>query len=675
MRRLKGIAAILSLALSVGLSRAALRDFAPRAFENGVFLDVFASYEHDDHTYASQSFEWSDLFLREKITLYSDGYVYHPRFLQYHLSLAGALKQERYEASGIPPLGWRSDHGVEYDARLFFLPEHPYNLQLFARRWEPLLREQSATQHNSVQTSHGAFYRYRKKPYFFHLSYKDDTIDSGLSSSEVTNFSIGGEYVKRYRSGNEFELAAGFNPSRFSNSFGLEGSSEESVLTSLVDLRRARLRSSLSQNEFEQDSARQGHLESERFTWVEQLTAYLPQNLRGDVLYRYQDGTNRYPQPGSGAVQELSELDRQLQLDLFHRLYESLDTTYVYLHGNRVSDSGETTAITNSLAVNYTKLIPRGRLLLGLSLSRSDVDNEGRADVLDEPHAGVAVPGSFLLGQQQVEASSVVVFLRSPLPPFDVVQLVRDVHYTVVPIDVRQEIQIVTLPPQFVVPGTYDFFVSYSLAAGTYELRADTVGYNARVQLLDKRVIPYYSFVRTDSEVVSGSFPGDPLNSTTRTLGIASEYAALQGRIEHQSLDWDVSPYEATRVELRTVGAFSATTYGNATTSYLRRHFTKGTSPTSPDPFTEQIASASLNVQKQLPEHGMSLGGGGSFTRTESLVDSRAYSLNGTLSWRIGKLELALSALADFVDTSGAGFTATQRAHQYYYATLRRRLF
>ena len=49
--------------------------------------------------------------------------------------------------------------GAEYDAKIFLLPEHPYNLRLFAARYEPLFKEQSATQHSSIENSRGAVFR------------------------------------------------------------------------------------------------------------------------------------------------------------------------------------------------------------------------------------------------------------------------------------------------------------------------------------------------------------------------------------------------------------------------------------------------------------------------------------------------------------------------------------
>lgn len=160
-------------------ARADWNDFVPRPFENGAFLDLYTSYERDHIRGGGPSNQWTDGFIREKLTLFSDGYSYHPRFMLYHFSISGVLKQEDYGSSAISTPGWQNDTGLEYDIRLRFLPEHVYNVTLYASQYEPLFKEQVATQHNSIETTRGGFFRYREKPYFLRTGYGNDHIDSG----------------------------------------------------------------------------------------------------------------------------------------------------------------------------------------------------------------------------------------------------------------------------------------------------------------------------------------------------------------------------------------------------------------------------------------------------------------------------------------------------------------
>ena len=293
--------------LGVSHSFADAADFLPRAWENGAFLELFGSYESDDNDRPNQPFGWHDTFLREKITLYSNGYFYHPRFLQYQAALAGALKQEDYGASYLESLGWTHDTGVEYDTRLLFLAEKPYNLELFALRYEPLLKEQASTQHDSVETSRGAFFQYRKKPWLFHSKYSLDSIDSGVVSTDITRLGVDGEYFKRYTNGNQLSFTGAYNPSQSETSQGLETDTTQKLLGNLIDLKWLRLNSSVTRNDFDQESDRSGRFSSDQRGWYELLNVYFPYHLRSDVSYRQQDNDSTYPDPGSGGERELTD--------------------------------------------------------------------------------------------------------------------------------------------------------------------------------------------------------------------------------------------------------------------------------------------------------------------------------------------------------------------------------
>jgi len=72
---------------------------------------------------------------------------------------------------------------------------------------------------------------------------------------------------------------------------------------------------------------------------------------------------------------------------------------------------------------------------------------------------------------------------------------------------------------------------------------------------------------------------------------------------------------------------------------------------------------------------GMTLSGGGSIARLAGLFESRAYSLNAALSWKIGMLDLAVGASAYGSDTSTDEGLSNGRRHQYYYVKIRRWLF
>jgi hypothetical protein len=670
-------AVILCSAIGLGVSPvfADAGDFLPRPWENGAFFEVFGSYESDDNNRTRQPFGWDDTFLREKLTLYSHGYVYHPRFLQYQASLAGALKQEYYEASYLEPIGWTHDSGVEYDARLFFLTEHPYNLELFAVRYEPLLKEQASIQHDSVESSRGAFFQYRKTPYLVHSKYSVDTIDSGTTSTDITRLGLDGEYFKRYANGNQLSFTAAYNPSQSEATHGLTTDTTQYLLGNLIDLKSVRLNSSVTRTDFEQISPLSGRFESDQSSWYELLNVYFPYHLRSDLSYRRQDNESTFPVPGPGGERRLTDDNEDWRFDLIHRLYESLDTTYTYLDSKRSSSGGDTHLQFHSLTLNYAKRIPRGRLLAGTNLGRGETNSRGVTDIANEPHSGVSVPGPFTLNQQYVDTASIVVFLKSPLAPFNNVPLVETVHYTVATIGNSVEITVFALPPLFLVPGTYDFLVSYTLTGGVYDLDTRVTGFNTSVELFDTLLTPYYSYVAIRSDLVSGVFPGTPLDSTTNTAGLRYLRGPWRARAEYQDLEWEVSPYRAWRGEVQYIGSLSPNLNFYGTATYVNKYFPQGTSPGQPVAYTDETASVAGNIRKEVPSQGLSFSAGGAVSRSMGLVDTNAFSLNSSLTWTIGKLWITAGANAYSSDSYGAATVENDRLHQYYYVTLRRQLF
>jgi hypothetical protein len=676
--RPKAILVLLAVAGSaLSLTLADLSVFVPKSVGSGAYLDLFGSFEEDDSRSSSRTFGWTDTFVKEKLTLYSNGYLYHPRFLQYRLSVAGALKQEKYQPSYYDrPLGWQRASGIEYDGKLLFLADHPYTLELFASRYEPLFKDEAATRHNSVATRQGGLFRYRRRPYLFRADFSKGTNRSASSYSEVTRFGVDGEYLKQYRNGNQFSLRAGYTPSRFASSSGVEGHSTESLFSSFVDLQRARLESGVTRNSRDQEDRVSGRFESDQFAWYERLSAYLPLNLRSDISYRYQNNENTFPGEDASGRHKLSDIGKDLELNIDHRLYQSLVSRYTFFDRSRESSGGDSSFTSHALAFDYNKTIPRGKILAALSFSRGDSDNRGRADVVDELHAA-AVGGAFSLGRQNVEPLSLVVFLKSPLPPFQTVRLEKNVDYVVAPLLNTLEISVLRVPPEFEVAGTtdYDFLVSYSLTTDRFELRTETVAHSASVELLDNQLTPYYSYVAVRSTTLSGVLPGGPLDSTTYTTGLRFQSGPLRGLGEFQYLKWDVSPYRAWRVEVQYVGPLNPTTTVYGTVSYLNKRYPQGTSLQLREAYTDERESVTGSLRKQLSPRGLMLSAGGSVSRWQGRIRSDAYALNSSLDWKIGKLALSAGASAYLSQTEDGVILSNRRFHQYYYVSARRELF
>ncbi len=658
-------------------ARADWKEFIPRPLENGAFVDLFTAYERDNIKYGGR-LESVDRHLRPREAHPVLGRLLLSSPLSpYHFSIAGALKQEDYESSVIDTPGWSNDTGLEYDVRLLFLPEHVYNVTVYAAQYEPLYKEQVATQHNAVETTQGGAFRYRKKPYFLHTGYGHQNIDSGLSSSDVQHFFLDGQYFKRFTNGNELSFNGAFNPSWFTASGGVDGNTYQYLLGNMINLQRVRLSSNLSRLESEQNGGFSQTFNGDQFSVYELLNVYFPWNFRSNLSYRYQDNNATIDEPGTLPDRKLSNTNNDVQLDVIHRLYESLDTTYTFLDSWRDYSGGDTTFVSNGVSLNYTKVIPWGRFMAGTNVARGVTDNTGQGNAADDPYVGIPVPGSFVLRQQNVDPTSIVIYLKSPLPPNQLIRLVENVDYVVIPVQNTFEIRVFNLPPEFVIPGTYDFLAIYSLESGDFKIQTDTYGANTSVELFDDLLTPYFSYIEVRTDVLSGEFPGIPLDSTTYTGGLLIHRGPVRLRGEYQDFQWDAAPYQSWRAEIQYAAAINATTSLFAAAYYLNKHYSSPSVDvySNVTEYTEESETISASLQKQFLLRNLFLSGGGSYSHIDGLVNTNAYTGNGSLIWKVGRLDVTLGASAYGSDSSGSSTLSTKRDHELFYLKMRRRLF
>jgi hypothetical protein len=672
MRRGFALAVTASLLAAASSVSARWTDFLPKPFENGLAVEMFGSHEREDNQGSAVPFGWTDTFFREEVALYSNGYFYHPRFLLYRLSISGALKQENYQPSDAAHLGWLTGTGFEYDARLLALPEHPYNFEVFAVRREPLYMQQSSTLHDSVETANGAQFRFRHKPFFAHAGYLDNTTSSSAQSANVKRLTADGQYYKNYAGGNQLSLNASYNDSWFSASSGVTGSSRDYGAGGFLEVWRARLNASASESTAEEDSPFSGRAENDRFAFNEVLALDLPAIFRVDLSYRIYDNESKSPIVGGTGTIDREERTEDHQLEVNQRLYQSLDSRYVFLHRDRTSSAGDSTLMSHALSFDYRKTIPRGRVQVGVNASRTDSDNSGRTDVVSEPHPGTAVPGTFLLGQPFAEPGTIDISLPSPIPPFTTVHLIENTHFTVASVANNLEITIFALPPVFTVPGTYDLSVSYSLATGTFELLTETYGFNVSVPLFDNLITPYADYVTVRSDVLSGTFPGMNPDSTTYTLGASFLDGPWRALAEYQSLDWAISPYQSWKGEVQYIGNLAPATRVYATGTFLHRYYPTGSSSLANDPYSDATATLSGNLQQDFLSRSLTLATGASYSRMSGRVDGFSYSANASLTWKVGKLDVIAGASAYGSQTQALTYTQYDRAHQFYYFRIRR---
>jgi hypothetical protein len=662
----------LALAALSAAARADLGAFFPRPTRNGAFVDVEASREQDDFGVGDRHSGWTDDFTRERLTVFSYGYVYDPRFLQYSLSLGWVPRQERYQVLGAPaaPRAFRS--GFEYDVRLLMLAEHPYFGEVFARRFAPQFKERAATGHDTVGTSRGASLHYRRKPYFFEAGAQDTALQSATSRSDVTSYRLSGQFFKEYRRGRRFSLSASADPTRFTGT-SVDGRTRQYYAEGVLTLPPVTLSSTAVKNSVEQQGEGGPVFRSDQRSLLEHLSANLPKGFT--TRFSWSDHRSEGSVSTSESAPPASNSGQSIEAELAHRLYRSLDSRYAFHRTSDTSSRGESTLVSHGLSGLYRKFIPHGRLQIGANGGWTNTDSQGQGDVFDEPHLAQSVPGEFTLAQPDVAPESIRLFLKSPVAPFENVPLTENVDYVALPVMNTIEIRVIGLPVRFVVPGVYDFFVFYSLTRASFGLHEQTFGANVSAELFQDRLSPYASYSKVRSQVVSGSLPGPPPDTTSRSVGLGVRKGELQGRIHYDAVDWEFSPSRLWAVEAQYFFSVGRATRITATASYQNRYFPHGSSPASQQPIRDELAQGSGSVRHQLFSRHLILAGGGSFSRSFGWTHGQAYGLNGSLNWRLGKLTLEAGGAASWADSQAQRLAPLSRTHQFYYVSLHRDLF
>lgn len=669
-------ALVVGLAVSPGCLGADLGAFLPRPLQNGAWVDVSGIYESDELKGGASRLSWNDTLLKERVSVFSLGYIYHPRFLTYYVSLSEALKQEKYVASYAPSTGFRNRSSFEYDTRITFLPEHPYNLELFARRYEPLYREQYATPPDTVAWNRGADFRYRKKPMFLRGRYTDDRTESTVSWSDVRTLDLGGSYFRELGGGKLLSFDAAYTPSKVSASGNLEGRMSVLSAGNTLALDRFRLVSTVSNNEQSQEGGGATASSSSRqFTWLERFGADFTERFRTNLTWRYQTGDVEYGARGGSSARELTSVRKNFDAEVKYQLYESLQPVYAFRWDSSDSSGGSSTTTGNSLTVLYTKSIPRGRILLNVYGGVLETENAGQTDVADEAHPGVAVPGAFLLDNPTVDPASVIVFVREPQAPFELIQLAPFVNYTLSGVGDSLQVTVVTLPPRFVLPGSYEFRVSYALTGGDFRMRTRNLGGSLNMPIFGNVVTPFVRVASTRSTILAGTPPAAGLDSDVFGAGVSFFKGPLRGRLEFQEVRWQASPYSGWRVEGQYIGSLFPTTNVNATLQWNRRDYWE-TAGSAPRPaYSQTVSSAAGSLQQYLFRRQLSIAAGGTLARVRGPTDSDAWGLNATLAWRVGKLEVSGAASYTTSESTSPTIVGNGRTHQLYVVRLRRSFF
>lgn len=654
------------------LARADMRQWIPKLTGIGAYMEVSGHYRSDKTETDLGTSELKETFIGERLALFGSGYIYHPRFIQLGLSLSVGL-QHRNLQSGDAPSDWRTGSWNSYELRAKVLPEHPYNLELWTMR-----ASSSGSDANSTFFSKGAIFTYKNQPYFVTAAYTTTSteFDTGSSSSTDT-YRLSASYFKQYSMQKSLSLAGTYRHSDWrSNLTGTRGSGDEASLSNTITLRNVGIGSSVGIV-----SSRGGESSATSWYWSENVSARLPYNLAALLNYSLSKGSADRPAPAP----ELSTTRQSIAFSINHKLYSSLFTGYGVGYTKASSNTGDFTGFSNSFHINYSKNIPWGRLYAAARLSRTTSDSTGSPATTDEAHPGISVPGFFVLGSEDVERSSISIFLINPEVPDERIPLAENVHYLITPLGRTFEIEVLNLPVGVRIPGTYNFVVSYTLSRRDVKITTDNAEYSARLNLFKDILTIYYDHSTYSQTIRSGFIEGGPSDTTTDTVGASAALTPFTLAAEYTNVQSNVNPYSRWVADAVFQKTLSPTTSVRASARYQSTHYPQGTSGRGL-PFDTNTATGSAGVSKNFPRAGLQFGLSGSYGRTWGLVSSTTYALNSGLSWNIGKFSLTLGASASFSDSepghqvitssdTGLVSFSSKRSSQYYYLNIKRGLY
>ena len=641
-------------------------DFFPRVEYTTGSLELNVWMRDSKRTGGNNSTETAYDSLTERIRLYADGYVYHPRFLIFRLGGSAGLIQAETTMTGAP--SQNTSHPFnEYDAGVTLLPAHPYNLELFTRRQQnspnPLSAESSV---NSVQ---GALFRYKQKPLFFHLNAILSSFERRVDRSDAKQYTAEGSYFIGPTTNN-----AGYDRTETTTSWGQQSVRTNSYFTNILTLGPVSLTSNVGTGRQQQNGpAEAPSFRQDTSAWSERLSAQLPLHFSFDAGHSYNKQETTTEQAPSSPERTVFNKTTTNSLAINHQLYSSLRTGYHASEQLTQTTGGDTDSSQQTLFIAYTKKIPNGDLRAGYSIQDQTLARRGAAVIVNEPHTSVAVPGVLPLNNQAANPSTIIVMVRNPNPPQDLVTLTENVNYTVQQFGTVLQITVLNLPPHINPPApAYDFLVSYSLLRNNSELDIDRNTFNLGFSFLDGLFSPFFSYSTSDEKVISGTFPGGDSTTKTTTYGytaVIKPFTLYMERIEYQS---EFSPYRSVRATTDYRKLFNEDIDIVARLSYVE---TEHLATLVSNYYFEKTTNMEVTVHTVFPHENLELFAGGVYMVSKVTgMTTTSDTLNASLRWHKGLLDVLATASKTYTVMEGTTGRQTH-AVDALFLTVSRKIF
>ncbi len=654
-----------------------MQQFIPRIIDYSGEFDIYMLRQANDNKTTSARTSTVDTSAIEQFRLSSAGYIYHPALITFLASGSFGLLQDQFKNNGTAA-PWSNTDANEYNLTLHVLPEKQYSLDLLTSRSEPFASTGAFTNIRPVTYVNSATFYYRGSPINFSTGYTDTrTVSDTTTDSRLLNFQAQHGVQHSFTS-------VGYSRSDSTSSAGTDYSRDYYLLSNQLQFERLLLRSELKYDDYNNKDLFQTTDGTDN-SWTEYLHLKLPWRFESDLTYSrtYSDSKSvPIANSAASAPQKQSNTNDSLNEVLSHRLGESLFTSYAYNDTTNKSSGGQSDNNSNSVSVLYTKKIPWGTFTAGTGYTVMKTDNIGSVITLNEVHTSKADGiDSFTLQPGLIDPATIVVDLVAPGTGI-IYPLVNNVNYLIDHIGntFRITVQSFFLFP---VPGftpnpdinfAYTYNVTYRSTQGTFGLQTNTIAYNAGLALFANLLNPYYSHQQSDQTLVSGFFPGELSSFTVDTEGIVVQKAPFRLSTEYQKYDSASNPSRTWRSRFDFWENMMRSLSLSAGVFYNKSNFLQSQSGAGlTSPYSQTVRGVNVSVQKIFPWN-LNLSGSGYFAQTTGRTESNNYSLNGVLTWRVGRLSVDLQTTYQLVDSVISGAKQTT-ASTMYLLRIRRQLF
>lgn len=606
---------------------------------HGVNGRLGLEYERDHNVRESpaggadvSSSEETQSAFREVFAMEGRGFVYHPRFLVFHLDGEVELQQldETSDNGGTSTTLESSSVFRGYGADLRFFAKHPYGVDLFARRHTGTSDSAFTAQQETVSDLAGIRISLRKGriPSFFNLQ-RTTTRQGGTFPLDESRTEA--RYQADYhgaRSTARFLYTFDENDSSFATE-ALQTHRVELSAGDQLDPDRAGFTS------FSAGASRQTGL----FLFQEEhMTASFGWNFTPRLRSSLQGVARRQSSPGSRVA------DVQSAFSLVHQLYESLETSFdFHVDHQHINDDGRDDEVSGGLALAYRKRVPGASVSLNLGGVRTLNREEGlggRGLVIDERHT-FQVDGVIFLDEASVLPETVVVTDTTGNVPF-----IEGEDYRVETVGGWTRLALVPggrLGVGSTVLVDYDFhaqpdvtFVSESWNVGA------SYGFNWGLAI-------YGSRSHSSAHVQSGAANGLRFQSSTGTsVGARLTRGISTSEASYEKLENPSAPYDRVQARqtitlrpLRTLSVAMAASWARTTYPELEESFAGTTAMARaewrPRRFVRLSFQTTYDEREQVAEK----------------LSSLRFQLEGNLHYRL--IDVSMVAVQDYIDSDLSG--------------------